>query len=106
MRIEVYEKYILDGSKDEDYWKNLGVEPECGYRRTLIFVEQIERPIEIPENKNECIIRFWGGDDIVVKCPYDDFCIQLNDVEERMIIEQSLIQYEIENANKSGDGLA
>lgn len=104
-RIEVYEKYIVSQEKNEEYWESLGIKPpasEYGYRRTLILLDQIERPIEIPGNKNECVLRFWGGDDIVIKCSYDDFCIQLNDIEERMMIEQSLIQYEIENANQGG----
>lgn len=100
VRLEVIEKYPLK-SKPDSYWEDLGMDAppsEYGYRRTMPLIDQIERPIEIPHNKKECIIRFWGGDDIVILSNYDDFCLKLHDIEEQMLIEQQLIQYEIDNA--------
>lgn len=89
-RIELYERYILNAEKDEDYWRNLGVNPEYGYRRTMPFIDQIERPIEIVGNKKECIVQFWGGEQIVIKECYDDFCIRLNDIELQLFTDEEL----------------
>lgn len=101
-RIEIYERYLLD-DKGEEYWENLGIAPpdaEYSYRRTMPFVDQIERPIEIVGNKKECIIRFWGGQDVTIKESYDDFCVRLHDVEAEMMVEQEMLLYEIANADK------
>ena len=101
LRIEFYEKYPLGGKGDE-YWVDIlpaGAklpESEYGYRRTMPLIETIERPIEIPNNKKECIIRFWGGDDMVILKNYDDLCLQLHDIEEQMLIESEIIRASVE----------
>lgn len=92
MRIEIREKYELNG-KGEDYWRNIlppGAEipdSEFGCRRTYILVEEIERPIDIPDNKNEFILRLWSGQELLVEGDYDTFCILLDDAEEKMLVE-------------------
>lgn len=109
MRIEVREKYPIDGL-DPEYLEtlaNLKLAPpqrEWGYRRTLILIDQIERPIEIPGNTKECLVRMWSGDDLVILANYDDFCVKLNDVEEEMLVERELLIHEIDQAaNQQGD---
>lgn len=104
MRIEVREKYPIDGDIDPDYLetlRNLKQEPpdrKWAYRRTMILVDQIERPVEIPGNKRECQLYFWSGEAMTIRENYDDFCVKLHDLEEQMLIEQELIQYEIDQA--------
>jgi len=104
MRIEVKEKYPIDDSIDTEYaetLRNLKLDPpsrEWGFRRTMILVEQIERPAEIPGNKKECQLLFWSGCSMIIGENYDDFCVKLHDIEEQMLIEQELIQYEIDQA--------
>lgn len=85
-RIELYEKYLAEGEYSRDWWRDNmpeGTEPPLtyGYRRTMPFLEEIDRPIEIPNNKDECIVRFWTGEEIIIKANYDEFCIFLHDVE-------------------------
>ena len=104
-RIEVYEKYIKSNGYSAEWWKEnmpSGTTPpqnEYGYRRTMILVDQIERPIEIVGNSKECILRLWGDAEMTIKCNYDDFCILFHDIEEQIVIEQefrfSCIQREI-----------
>lgn len=96
-RIEIYEKYAKSSDYSYDWWReNMphGTKPPAtsyGYRRTMILVEQIERPIEIVNNKKECIIKFWDGSEMVIKSNYDDFCIRLNDAEQENMIEEEMI---------------
>ena len=102
LRLELYEKYPIGGEVDMDYYQNLRIEPpevKHGYRRTMPLIETIERPIEIPGNKKELIIRFWGGEDMTILGDYDSFCIQLNDIEENMLIEQQMVIQSIENSS-------
>lgn len=102
MRIEVREKYPIDGDIDPDYeetLRNLKIAPpdrKWGYRRTMILVDQIERPVEIPGNKKECLIYLWSGDELTIRENYDDFCLKLHDIEEQMLVEQELLRYEID----------
>jgi len=84
VRIEIYEKYI--SNEDEiEYLNEIGIDTSkqtvYGYRRTMPFLEEIDRPIEIPDNKDECIVRFWTGEEVIIKANYDEFCIFLHDVE-------------------------
>ena len=68
------------------------------------MVDFIERPIEIPGNKKEIIVRFMSGEDIVCLADFDEFCIALHDIEEQMRIEDELLGYEVEQmANQSND---
>ena len=66
-----------------------------GYRRTMVMVDFIERPIEIPGNKKETIVRFMSGEDMIILSNFDDFCIALHDIEEQIRIEDELMMYEI-----------
>lgn len=83
-RIELLERYIANVDQLE-YLEELGVDVEKNkeykYRRTYILFDQIDRPIEIPGNKHECIIRLWTGEDICIKGSYDDICIKFNDID-------------------------
>ena len=101
VRIEVYEKYPLNGDVEEraEYYANLKIampEEEYGYRRTMPMVEMIDRPIEIVGNKNEFLLLFWSGEQMTVLGNYDDFCIELNDIEMGMVINDILDEIEIE----------
>lgn len=90
IRIEVYEKYPLMGEHGEDYYENLGMKPppsEYGYRRTMPLLEMIERPVEIPGNKKECMLIFWSGETMTILNNYDEFCVMLNDLEMQQIID-------------------
>jgi hypothetical protein len=85
-RLELYEKYLTEGLYTEDWWReNMppGTKPPTsyGYRRTMPCLQEIDRPIEIPGNLDECIVRFWTGEEIIIRSNYDDFCIYLHDVE-------------------------
>lgn len=99
MRIEVYEKYEFY-DRDEPDWEQMGVArpknpPQYSYRRTYLDAFQIERPIEIPGVKNEFVLRLISGEDMVIKGDYDQFCIQLDDIEEQMIIEDEILEQEV-----------
>jgi hypothetical protein len=99
-RIEVYEKYAVQiaGEYSAEWWRENMPEgtpmpttgTNYGYRRTMIIVDTIERPIEIPKNKKELLIRFWSGDTMIVKANYDEFCVALHDVEEQCLIEEEM----------------
>ena len=99
-RIELYEKYFIE-HEDEPDWEGMGVvspknQPtKYGYRRTMVMVDFIERPIEIPGNKKETIVRFMSGEDMIILSNFDDFCIALHDIEEQISIEDELMMYEI-----------
>jgi len=103
-RIEVYEKYEVepqDGHSSE-YWREILPagsaipEPEYSYRRTMILVDTIERPIEIEGSEDEMILRMYGCEDMTIKDNYDIFCIKLHDIEEQMYIEEEEIAQQIE----------
>lgn len=109
-RIELYEKYFIE-QEDEPDWEGMGVvspknQPtKYGYRRTMVMVDFIERPIEIPGNKKETIVRFMSGEDMIILSNFDDFCIALHDIEEQIRIEDELLMHEVgEYANQqNGD---
>ena len=88
MRIEVYEKYSSGCEYTEEWWEEnmpagaIRPETKSAYRRTYIELEMIERPIEIPGNKGELILRMWTGEEMTIKENYDRFCITLHDFEE------------------------
>lgn len=101
MRIEVYEKYECY-DRDEPDWEMMGVarpknRPQYSYRRTYLEVGIIERPIEIPGNKKEFVLRLFSGEDMTVKGCYEDFCIKLDDIEEQMMIEDEILEQEVSN---------
>lgn len=101
MRIEVYEKYETYDQSEPD-WEMMGIprpknQSQYSYRRTYLDAGIIDRPIEIPGNKREFVLRLFSGDDIIVKGDYDQFCIQLDDIEEQMMIEDELLEQEIAN---------
>ncbi len=100
-RFEVREKYVIGGKYNDDYLEtlaNLKLNPpdeNYGYRRTMPLLEEIERPIEIPGNNKECILRFFNGEDMTVLENYDDLCIRLHDMEEEMLMQNELLIAEI-----------
>lgn len=95
-RIEVYEKYPIDGAgthSDEWWEENMPAgakrpEQQYGYRRTFPLVEMIERPIEIPGNKKEFLLRFWTDETLTCLGSYDEFCITLQDLELELIVDE------------------
>ena len=94
-RIEVYEKYEVEpqDGKDAEYWRELlgksstTYEPEFSYRRTMILVDTIERPIELEGSEDEMLLRMYGCEDLTIRANYDEFCLMLHDIEEQMYIE-------------------
>jgi len=108
-RIEVYEKYYKEG--DDPDWESMGIptpknqEYEYGYRRTMVMVDFIERPIEIPGNKKEFVLRFMNGEDMICKGDYDQFSITLHDAEEQMRIEDEVLSWEVENIGNNQSDL-
>lgn len=94
-RIEVYEKYEIESAEghDAEYYRNIlppGAtipEPEYSYRRTMVLIDTIERPIEIEGNDEEMILRMYGAEDMLIRANYDEFCLTLHDIEEQMYIE-------------------
>lgn len=107
MRLEVIERFLVNN--DEDYLINVygsiekAPSSEYSYRRTFILVEQIERPIEIPKNKTELIIRMWSGEDIIIRDNYDDFCILLNDLEQKMFVNDEIVRQEVSSFMNESD---
>ena len=104
MRIEVYEKYEPYDQSEPD-WDSMGVtrprnQPQYSYRRTYLDAGLIDRPIEIPGNKREFVLRLFSGEDMVVKGDYNQFCIQLDDIEQQMMIEDELLEQEVINQMK------
>lgn len=95
MRIEVYEKYSEGKQYTKEWWsENMPPgtpypENNSSYRRTYIELAMIERPIEIPGNKNEMILRMWDTQELIIKENYDRFCITLNDFEEMEGLEDA-----------------
>ena len=51
------------------------------YRRTNVLFDTIERIIEMEGNDKECIVRFYGGEEMVVLANFDELCISFNDWE-------------------------
>lgn len=105
-RIELYEKYFIE-HEDEPDWESMGVPSprnqsnKYGYRRTMVMVDFIERPIEIPGSKKEFVVRFMSGEEMICFGDYDQFCIALHDIEEQIRIEDELLMYEVgEYANQ------
>ena len=85
--IEVYEKFYYDNdSYSEEWWEenmpkgSSKPDKQHSYRRTMLYLSDIKRPIEIPNNKNECILLLVDGEEMTIKENYDFFCIKLNDL--------------------------
>ena len=80
--LELYERYISNETQLEEL-ENLGIPTgkhiEYKYRRISRKLEDIEQISEIEGNKDECVIRFYSGESIVVKDSFDDICIMFND---------------------------
>lgn len=103
----MYEKYpVTTNGYDADWWlENMpkGTPPpdqQYGYRRTMILVDVIERPIEVVGSNDEFMIRFWSGEDMICCGNYDEFCVTLHDMEEEMMIEQEVMRQQIEDMDE------
>lgn len=86
-RIELQERFLANWEEIDDLQERKGLSKkeamkyaEFRYRRTNPKVSEIERIIEIPGNKKECKVKFWGYS-ITVKANYDELTIKLNDYE-------------------------
>ena len=113
VRIEVTEKYPVQSKAnskyDRQWWlENVGKLPpdeaenqSYDYRRTYLILDTIERPIEIPGKKGECILRLYSGEDIIIKENYDEFCIRLDDLED--LVEQYEDEMIRESIAKNGE---
>ena len=94
--IEVYERYIAN-QNDMDWWEeNMPAKskfkPTYNYRRTNPRIVDIERLKEIPGNDRECVVRFYGGEEITVLANFDELCVAFNDICNAIIMEDDHIE--------------
>lgn len=85
LRLELFEKYFAEGEYSQEWWlENMpeGTTPPSShsYRRTSVAFEDIERITEIPGNEEECIVRFYSTEEMIIKENFDTFCIFFNDL--------------------------
>lgn len=86
LRVELLERYCKEGEYSREWWENnmpkgTSIPLAYSYRRTNVLFDTIERIIEIEGNTKECIVRFYGGEDMVVLANFDELCIAFNDWE-------------------------
>jgi len=74
LRIELVEKYLESGQDGDDTLERLGLPVKRKYavRRVNVHFEDIERIIEIPGNDDECKVRLYGGEELLIRECYDD----------------------------------
>ena len=93
--IEVYERYVYNNAEIE-YLEDLGLpankQKEYRYRRTNPRIVDIERLKEIPGNDRECVVRFYGGEEITVLANFDELCVAFNDICNAIIMEDDHIE--------------
>ena len=81
--IEVLERYVSNREQLEQL-ENLGLDKdkniEYRYRRTNPRLDDIERVIEIPDNNEECKLRFYSGHTMTILGNFDEICIAINDL--------------------------
>ena len=72
-RIELIEKYV-ESANEDDALERLGLPVKRRYctRRVNVHFDDIERLIEIPGNDDECKVRLYGGEEILIRESYDD----------------------------------
>jgi hypothetical protein len=72
LRIELIEKYVE--SDENDALERLGLPTRKRYstRRINVHFDDIERIIETPGDGEECKIRLYGGEEILIRENYDD----------------------------------
>jgi hypothetical protein len=84
-RIELYERYEKGGEYSREWWEDNMPDgsvynPSYNYRRTNPRVDDIERIIEIVGDKQECVVKFYWGEQMYVKANFDELCIVFNDL--------------------------
>jgi hypothetical protein len=73
LRIELVEKYVESGQEDDTLERlGLSVKRRYNVRRVNVHFEDIERIIEIPGNDEECKVRLYGGEELLIRECYDD----------------------------------
>lgn len=81
-RIELIEKYIEADHEDDTLEKlGLAVRRKYAVRRVNVHFDDIERIIEIPGNDEECKIRLYGGEELLIREGYDDMSIFITSLE-------------------------
>jgi len=81
-RIELIEKYI-EADQEDDTLEKLGLSVRRKYkvRRVNVHFDDIERIIEIPGTDEECKIRLYSGDELIIREGYDDMSIFITSLE-------------------------
>jgi hypothetical protein len=81
-RIELIEKYI-ESDQEDDTLEKLGLSVRRKYkiRRVNVHFDDIERIIEIPGSEDECKIRLYSGDELIIREGYDDMSIFITSLE-------------------------
>lgn len=73
LRIELIEKYV-ESANEDDTLERLGLPVRRRYctRRVNVHFDDIERVIETPGNDEECKVRLYGGEELLIRESYDD----------------------------------
>jgi hypothetical protein len=81
-RIELIEKY-LEADHEDDTLEKLGLSVRRKYkvRRVNVHFDDIERIIEIPGNDDECKVRLYSGEELLIREGYDDMSIFITSLE-------------------------
>lgn len=86
---EVHERYEVDLAKREWWEDNMPAgakyNPTYNYRRTTLKIDDVEKVVEIPDNKKECKLKMYAGYSITIMGNYDVISIEFNDLCNGMI---------------------
>lgn len=85
-RIELMEKVEVPLSDNDKALRRMGISVprKFTYERINPLLSEIT-PQEIEGVENECMIKFKGGYKCIVKIPYDELCIKINDLENNYV---------------------
>lgn len=81
-RIELIEKY-LETDQEDDALEKLGLSVRRKYRvrRVNVHFDDIERIIEIPGKDDECKVRLYSGEELLIRESYDDMSLFITSLE-------------------------
>ena len=96
LRIELVEKYVESGQDGDDTLERLGLPVKRRYsvRRVNVHFDDIERIIELPGNDEECKVRLYGGEELLIRECYDDMSTFITSLEHLKNEEDESDEYE------------
>jgi ribosomal protein L20A (L18A) len=82
IRIELIEKY-LESVNEDDALERLGLPIKKRYRtrRVNVHFDDIERIIETPADTEECKVRLYSGEELLIRESYDDMSTFITSLE-------------------------